>query len=76
MKIYEILVDTRFTDEYERGQISGIIQAIANDYVEVEVIENAEWSVRFNATEEQSSTIMELLNEHHNKAFVGIREIR
>jgi hypothetical protein len=79
MKTYEILVDGRRANDYIKGRISGIVDALTGmpevRYCWKSVNDGIEWTLNFDATEEQRRSVMEALNKCHFDAFVGIREI-
>ena len=81
MKLYELLADGRFTDEYHRGLMSGIIAAISSDCREDGDIwtvsdDGVDHTFAFLATEEECLTIRKILERECGKGFVGIREVR
>ena len=78
MKTYELLVDGRWANPYIRGRFVGIIQGLTGDelkYAWETDKDELEWTIRFDATEEQYKTVMEYLNKDCTRAFVGCREI-
>ena len=79
MKTYEMLVDGRRVNSYIRGRFIGIIQGVTGTTelkYSWETDENVlEWTIRFDATEEQYQTIMKYLNEDPTRSFVGCRKI-
>lgn len=79
MKTYELLVDGRRANAYIRGRFLGIIQGLTGviewNYAWKTDQHETEWTIKFDATEEQYAAIMKYLNEDPTGAYVGCREI-
>lgn len=78
MKTYEVLIDSRTTNQYVNGRISGIIYMLTG-MPEIEMAwgeEKFNTVMPFKATEEQSKAVHECLNKMYApKFYVGIREV-
>lgn len=79
MKKYEILIDGKASNSYVRGRINGMIFVLTGmpevSFGYAKSKDGVEWVMCYVATEEQHKAVVECLEKHYPKAFVGWKEV-
>lgn len=80
MKTYEMLINgAPATNEYIRGRISGIIHVLSGmpekGYAWKTQEEELDWTIRYDATEEQHEAIKAYIEKYYPNAYAGVRVV-
>lgn len=80
MKTYEMRIADDYTTTYIRGQISGMIFVLTDmpaDYsgFAKKNFTDDDWDLRYMASEEQQSAILDCLYRKYPEAIVGVKEV-
>ena len=77
MKTYKILINSKLTNNYINGRISGIIYVLTGMPKKGYPIWNGDLDtvMRFDATEEQAKAVADCVNNLYPNIYVGMREV-